>query len=204
MSHGFIRMILLEFLLQRSENFLFYIKHHSGYSNPFSAYIDCCVLIPVHSISARTLINAITQLQILFYVSTTAAGLGAGIPAVNTDQFLPGAFHFICQKIREHSPAIVMNTLSKTHILAHFFHIQIFHAHDIIGIGYLPRLLMQKILSLMCDMGMDPCHFLLLLFITVTPLFAVAQFTLLPCQPFFIFLKNPAFSISISFLLKTY
>ncbi len=37
-----------------------------------------------------------------------------------------------------------MNTLSKTHILAHFFHIQIFHAHDIIGIGYLPRLLMQK------------------------------------------------------------
>ena len=75
-----------------------------------------------------------------------------------------------------------MNTLSKTHILAHFFHIQIFHAHDIIGIGYLPRLLMQKILSLMCDMGMDPCHFLLLLFITVTPRFTVAQFTLLPCQ----------------------
>ena len=183
MSHGFIRHYDgMEFLPQGSGDFLFCIKYHSRYSNTFPAYIDCCVLIPVHSISARTLINAITQLQILFYVSTTAAGLGAGIPAVNTDQFLPGAFHFICQKIREHSPAIVMNTLSKTHILAHFFYIQIFHAHDIIGIGYLPRLLMQKILSLMCDMGMDPCHFLLLLFITVTPLFTVAQFTLLPCQ----------------------
>ena len=183
MSHGFIRHYdSMEFLLQGSGNFLFCIKYHSRYSNTFPAYIDCCVLIPVHSISARTLINAITQLQILFYVSTAAAGFGAGIPAVNTDQFLPGAFHFICQKIREHSPAIVMNTLSKTHIPAHFFHIQIFHAHDIIEIGYLPRLLMQKILSLMCDMGMDPCHFLLLLFITVTPLFTVAQFTLLPCQ----------------------
>ena len=86
-------MILLEFLLQRSGNFLFYIKHHSGYSNPFSAYIDCCVLIPVHSISACTLINAITQLQIFFYVSTAAAGFGTGIPAVNTDPFLPGTFH---------------------------------------------------------------------------------------------------------------
>ena len=170
MSHSFIRMILLEFLLQRSGNFLFYIRHHSRYSNTFPAYIDCCVLIPVHSISACTLINAITQLQIFFYVSTAAAGFGTGIPAVNTDPFLPGTFHFICQKIREHSPAIVMNTLSKTHILAYFFHIQIFHAHDIIGIGYLPRLLMQKILSLMCDMCMDPCRFLLLLFITVTPL----------------------------------
>ena len=137
MSHSFIRMILLEFLLQRSGNFLFYIRHHSRYSNTFPAYIDCCVLIPVHSISARTLINAITQLQILFYVSTAAAGFGAGILAVNTDQFLPGAFHFIRQKIREHSPAIVMNTLSKTHILAHLFHIQIFDAHDIVGIGYL-------------------------------------------------------------------
>ena len=29
------------------------------------------------------------------------------------------------------------------------------------------------------------------------------QFTLFPCQPFFIFLKNPAFSISISFFIKT-
>ena len=107
-------MILLEFLLQRSGNFLFYIRHHSRYSNTFPAYIDCCVLIPVHSISACTLINAITQLQIFFYVSTAAAGFGTGIPAVNTDPFLPGTFHFICQKIREHSPAIVMNTLSKT------------------------------------------------------------------------------------------
>ena len=101
----------MEFLPQGSGDFLFCIKYHSRYSNTFPAYIDCCVLIPVHSISARTLINAITQLQILFYVSTTAAGFGTGIPAVNTDQFLPGAFHFICQKIREHSPAIVMNTL---------------------------------------------------------------------------------------------
>ena len=148
MSHSFIRMILLEFLLQRSGNFLFYIRHHSRYSNTFPAYIDCCVLIPVHSISACTLINAITQLQIFFYVSTAAAGFGAGIPAVNTDHFLPDACHFICQKIREHSPAIVMNTLSKTHIPAQFIHIQIFHAHDIIEIGYLPRLLMQKIFSL--------------------------------------------------------
>ena len=98
MSHGFIRHYdSMEFLPQGSGDFLFCIKYHSRYSNPFPAYIDCCVLIPVHSISARTLINAITQLQILFYVSTAAAGFGAGIPAVNTDQFLPGAFHFISQ-----------------------------------------------------------------------------------------------------------
>ena len=144
MSHGFIRMILLEFLPQRSADLLFYIKFHSRVSNTFPAYIDRCVFVPVHPVSACTLINAVTQLQIFFYLSTTAAGFGTGIPAVNTDPFLPGTFHFICQKIREHSPAIVMNTLSKTHILAYFFHIQIFHAHDIIGIGYLPRLLMQK------------------------------------------------------------
>ena len=137
MSHGFIRMILLEFLLQRSENFLFYIKHHSGYSNPFSAYIDCCVFVPIHSISAYTLINAIAQLQIFFYLSTAAACFGTGIPAINADQFLTCTFHFICQKISKHSPAIVMNTLSQMHILAHLFHIQIFDAHDIVGIGYL-------------------------------------------------------------------
>ena len=71
MSHGFIRHYdSMEFLPQGSGDFLFCIKYHSRYSNTFPAYIDCCVLIPVHSISARTLINAITQLQILFYVST--------------------------------------------------------------------------------------------------------------------------------------
>ena len=143
MSHGFIRHYdSMEFLPQGSGDFLFCIKYHSRYSNTFPAYIDCCVLIPVHSISACTLINAITQPQILFYVSTTATGFGARIPAVNANQFLPGAFHFICQKIREHSPTIVMNTLSETHILTHFFHIQIFHAHDIINfIDITPRFL---------------------------------------------------------------
>ena len=138
MSHGFIRMMLLEFLLQRSGYFLFYIRHHSRYSNTFSAYINCCVFVPVHSISAYTLINAVAQLQIFFYLSTATAGFGTGIPAINADQFLTCTFHFVCQKISKHSPAIVMDTLSKMHILAHLFHIQIFNTHDIIGIGYLP------------------------------------------------------------------
>jgi hypothetical protein len=148
-SHGFIRHYdIMEFLPQGSGNFLFCIKYHSRYSNTFPVYVDGCILIPVHSVSACTLINAVTQLQIFLYASATAAGFGTGIPAVNTEQFLPRAFRFVRQKIREHSPAIVMNSLSKTRILAHFFHIQIFNAHDIIGIGYLPRLLMQKIFSL--------------------------------------------------------
>ena len=136
MSHGFIRMILLEFLLQRSENFLFYIKHHSGYSNPFSAYIDCCVFVPIHSISAYTLINAIAQLQIFFYLSTAAACFGTGIPAINADQFLPARSILYVRK-SVNIPSYVMNTLSQMHILAHLFHIQIFDAHDIVGIGYL-------------------------------------------------------------------
>ena len=175
-------MILLEFLPQRSADLLFYIKYHSRFSNTFPAYIDRCVLIPVHPVSACTLINAVTQLQIFLYFPTAAADFGAGIPAINADELLASTFHFICQKTREHSPAIIMNTFPKTHIPAHLFHIQILDAHDIIGIGYLPRFFVQKILSLMCDMGMDSCYFLLLLFITVTALFTMAQFTLLFCQ----------------------
>ena len=58
---------------RKSGDFSFCIKFNSRYSQAFPAYIDSCILITVHLISAGAAIDTFFQFQFLFEFSAAAA-----------------------------------------------------------------------------------------------------------------------------------
>ena len=109
-------------------------------------------------IPAGTVVDPFFQPHAWFHFSAAAASLGTGIPTAYTHKLLPFPLQLVSQKARKHTPAIIRNTFSKVQSPAHLLHIQILNAYDIVGIGYLPRSLMQEVLSLMNHMAVKPRH----------------------------------------------
>ena len=95
-----------------------------------------------------------------------AADLAAGIPLAYFYQLLSPVFQFVLQHIQEHSIAIIQRGLPIFESsVAHCTHIQIFHTHYKISIGYLGTLFMKKIFSLVGCLTIYAGNSLLLFFI---------------------------------------
>lgn len=117
-----------------------------------------------------------------------AAQLGGGIPFVDLDKILPTVMQLILQHVLEHAVPVIESCLAISKApVGHATHIEVFHAYDVMPIGYLGRLFMQEILPLVCRVPVDLGYPAPLFFLVVGTFFLVAEFPLRLCQCFLAF-----------------
>lgn len=97
----------------------------------------------------------LTYLQVLYprVLSPTARAYLAGreSPVYFHKQLSPFR-HLVFQHVPEHPETVVHGGFSEFQGAGYGFHVEVFHAYDIVPLGYRSTLLMQEVLSLICGM----------------------------------------------------
>lgn len=146
---------------------------------PFYQDIDRGIKVSVSdSATRRAAVDTLMQFQLLA-AAAMAAQLRRGIPFVDFDEGFSSVMQLVLQHVLEHAVSVIKSGFPIPEALVgHGAHVQVFHAYDVIPIGYLGCLFMQEVLPLVCRVSVDPGYLTLLLFPVAGTLFLVPQLPL--------------------------
>ena len=133
-----------------------------------------------NSTAAGTDPYTVIEGQILFNISTLMAGLAGGKPLIYFDESFSLLLKLVCQERTEHPKSVIQSGFPKIQSPGKGSQIEIFYAGGIVGIGYLPALLVRKVLSLICNMFLELSEFLSELDVILGPVLHTGQLALHP------------------------
>ena len=90
------------------------------------------------------MISPFREQERFFHLSAAAAHFGAGKPLVDLDQLFSLFFVFLLEDADKRAEAVIRYAHTEIEGLRQAFHVQVFDAHEIKGIGYLPGVFMVE------------------------------------------------------------
>lgn len=110
------------------------------------------------------------------------AGLTGRIPLADDDEVFALILQFVFQKLPERAETVVHSGFPKGQRLGHRPQIEVFHAHCVVGIGYLPTPLVAEVQTLPGDFLMEFSDSKFLLPVIAGAFLHLGQFALFLCQ----------------------